>query len=332
MQLMPLDSIITTNTYLRTDTNIDKLKKSIETVGLINPLVINKKNELIAGGRRFTALKALGYTDVPVFQVDKSEKEQELISIDENLVRKDLTKIELEKCLNRGKEIYEELYPQAKKVAEEDLETPEGQDIQTDLPNEERSFIDITAEKTGLSKKVIKSAIDRDELSSKKVKSLRANGELNATQANELIKLDKEEQDQIVDMVCDKSGKDIKNLVKSIKEIGVEGAIDEALSAPQLPKEYKGIQTLAKRLNKLAAKAILEEMICEHEDMTKIKKDLTTLRSHIDQMLDLHSGNRSVAYDEANDTENDTEDANHIDPSNFAGENEMDNQGVESNF
>ena len=158
MELVSIDLIKIKSSYLRVETNIEKLKKSIETVGLINPLVINNNNELIAGGRRYSALKELGVDQVPVFRVDKSESEQELISIDENLVRKDLTKIEFEKCLNRGKEIYEELYPNAKKVADEDMKTEEGINTHENLPNEERSFIDITSEKTGLSKKVIKSS------------------------------------------------------------------------------------------------------------------------------------------------------------------------------
>ena len=111
MEFINITSIKATNKYLRLDTNVEKLKKSIETVGLINPLVINLKNELIAGGRRYTALKELGHTEVAVIKVDKSDLMQELISIDENLVRKDLSNLELEQSLSRGKEIYETVYP-----------------------------------------------------------------------------------------------------------------------------------------------------------------------------------------------------------------------------
>lgn len=298
MELMPIDSIKIKSSYLRTETNIEKLKKSIETVGLINPLVINNSNELIAGGRRYSALKELGFSEVPTIKVDKNEKEQELISIDENLVRKDLTKIEFEMCLNRGREIYEELYPQAKKVADEDFQTEEGININDSLPNEERSFIDLTAEKTGLSKKVIKSAIDRDAYSSPKVKEYRKHGELNASQTNELIKLDKEDQDKIVEHVKGKSTKDIKDLVKAIKTSGVDKAVDDVLFAPQLPKEYKSIDTLAKRLNKLAAKVLIEEMTSDHKDTEKILDGLNTLRNHIDQILTLNAKNGASQVDD----------------------------------
>ena len=60
MELISIDSIKTKSSYLRVETNIEKLKKSIETVGLISPLVINQNNELIAGGRRYSPSSA-GY-------------------------------------------------------------------------------------------------------------------------------------------------------------------------------------------------------------------------------------------------------------------------------
>lgn len=285
MQKMDIDKIIVSNKYLRTRSNVEKLKKSIETVGLINPLIVNQNNELIAGGRRYTALKELGFTEAPVFMVSKNSLEQELISIDENLIRLDLTKIEFEKCLNRGKEIYEELFPKAKKVADENMDNT---DLETDLPNDQRSFIDITAEKTGLSKKVIKSAIDRDAKSSKIIKELRASGELNATQANEIIKLKEEDQEKIANLVVSKSAKEIKDIVKSVSQLGIEGAIEKATNAPNLSSEYKTSLNLSKRLNKTLGKILLEDMKCEHEDRDKILRDLRTLSSQIEAVLNLN--------------------------------------------
>lgn len=289
MQKMNINSIIVTNEYLRTETNVDKLKKSIETVGLINPLIVNEKDELIAGGRRYTALKELGYEEVPVFKVEKNSLEQELISIDENLVRKDLTKIEFEKCLNRGKEIYEDLFPTAKKVADEDMDKAE---LDTELPNDQRSFIDITAEKTGLSKKVIKSAIDRDAKSSQKIKELRANGELNATQANEIIKLKEEDQEKIADLVVKKSAKEIKDIVKSVAQHGIDNTIEEVINRPELANEYKSSFNLSKRINKLLGKVLLEEVtLSSHDEKDKILKSFTTLRNQLDEVISLHSKN-----------------------------------------
>ena len=306
MQYIDISTINTSNKYLRLDSNVDKLKKSIETVGLINPLIVNENNELIAGGRRFSALSDLGYTEVPVVQVKKSVLEQELISIDENLVRKDLTNLELEESLSRGLEIYESLYPTATKFSEEDLSTPEMNEIHVELPNDKRSFIDLTAEKTGLSKKVIKSAIDREERASEKVKNLRAHGELNASQTNEIIKLSKEDQEHVIDLVKDKSAKEVKELVTNVNKEGLQSAVNTLVNSPNLPKEYKSLKTLLQRTNKVMAKILIEEMNSEHDDVTKILDYISTLRVSLDQFVELSANptSSSTGYDESITEEN----------------------------
>lgn len=301
MEYVNIDTIIVNNPYLRLDTDVEKLMKSIETVGLINPIVVNEKNELIAGGRRYTALKAMGRTEVPVSRVEKTEIEQELISIDENLVRLDLGKVEMEQLLARGRNLYESLFPEAVKTDEEDLSTPAGNEIQKDLPNDKRSFIDLTAEKTGLSKKVIKSAIDREEKSSESVKSLRRHGELNASQANQIIKLDKEEQEKVVDHLVGKSAKEMRQFVEKAKKNGVDEALDEYLNSPQLPKEFDSLKTLMKRTNKVLAKILLEEMSSDHDEVSDILDQMSTLRMSMDQFLQLCSNGPKASADQASE-------------------------------
>ncbi len=301
MEYVNIDTIIVNNPYLRLDTDVEKLMKSIETVGLINPIVVNEKNELIAGGRRYTALKAMGRTEVPVSRVEKTEIEQELISIDENLVRLDLGKVEMEQLLARGRNLYESLFPEAVKTDEEDLSTPAGNEIQKDLPNDKRSFIDLTAEKTGLSKKVIKSAIEREEKSSDAVKNLRRHGELNASQANQIIKLDKEEQEKVVDHLIGKSAKEMRQFVEQAKKKGVDEALDEYLNAPQLPKEFDSLKTLMKRTNKVLAKILLEEMASDHDDVSDILDQMSTLRMSMDQFLQLCSNGPKASMEQASD-------------------------------
>lgn len=287
MEFIDIEEINVDNKYLRLDTDVEKLKKSIETVGLINPLVLNEDNKLIAGGRRYTALKALGHTQVPCVKISKTELEQELISIDENLIRLDLKNMEFEKALCRGREIYEQIYPEAIKFETEDLTEPSQNEIQTELPNDKRSFVDLTAEKTGLSKRVIKGAIDREEKASESIKQLRSHGELNASQTNEIIKLSKDEQEKISELVPGRSAKEIKDIVKKVRENGVESTINEVLTSPTLPNELKSLKTLITRSNKVLTKVIFEQIRSEHEDVGKILEQMTTLRYNIDQFLEL---------------------------------------------
>lgn len=287
MDFIEIEKINTNNKYLRLDTDVEKLKKSIETVGLINPLVLNEDNVLIAGGRRYSAMKDLGFTEVPCIKISKTQLEQELISIDENLIRLDLKNMELERSLSRGREIYEEIYPEAQKFENEDFAKPENLEIQTELPNNKRSFVDLTAEKTGLSKRVIKSAIEREEKADESIKALRANGELNASQTNEIIKLSKNEQAKLSDIIPGKSAKEIKEIVKKVRENGVESTVNEVLTSPNLPKELKSLKTLIIRSNKVLSKILFEQIQSNHEDVSTILEQLTTLRYNIDQFLEL---------------------------------------------
>lgn len=294
MDFIPINEVKLTNKYLRLDSDVEQLKKSIETVGIINPLILNQDNILVAGGRRFTAMKSLGWDEVPFSRIDKTEMEQELVSIDENLIRQDLNKMELEASLSRGREIYENIYPSALKFGEEDLTKPQGQEINKDLPNDKRSFIDLTAEKTGLSKKVIKSAIEREERASDKIKSLRAHGELNASQTNELVKLDKEDQEKIADLVPGKSAKELREIVKKVRAKGVNRAIDEVITEKNLPKEYKDLQTLVTRTNKTLGKILFEEIRVPDEvgeERGKLLEAISTMRISLDQLLNLFSNN-----------------------------------------
>lgn len=82
--------------------NLSELKKSIENLGLLNPLIVEKKDgpkgecyKLIAGERRFRSLQELyqdgGDIEVPVSLMDElSEKEKYLVELDENIKRKEL--------------------------------------------------------------------------------------------------------------------------------------------------------------------------------------------------------------------------------------------------
>lgn len=70
---------------------IDELAESIQRIGLINPIVITRDGVLIAGERRLTAIRQLGWTHVPVqFVEDLSEYELQCIELEENVKRQDL--------------------------------------------------------------------------------------------------------------------------------------------------------------------------------------------------------------------------------------------------
>lgn len=65
---IPFSSVVLDNRLRQTYTGIDELAAGIETVGLIQPLVLvpfgTDQWKLVAGGRRYTALSQLGCTDL----------------------------------------------------------------------------------------------------------------------------------------------------------------------------------------------------------------------------------------------------------------------------
>jgi len=256
-----LNDLKATNAYLRLGTDVSDLEKSIQTVGLIAPLVISTDNVILAGARRFQALLNLGYTEAPVVVVDKGELERELVSIDENLVRKDLTKVELEGHLRRAKEIYQAINPEEEKpepVTAEEIEMEEKKEV---LPAEK--FLNIVAEKTGLSPKQIHEAINRDEMADTSVKEARVNGELSISQTNEIVKLKKDEQKKALNHIKTLPVREIKKFVKEAKVKGVEEAIRET---PRLPhaREFNEVESLLKRLQKKLKQLELEGITMEN--------------------------------------------------------------------
>lgn len=261
MEIRKLSELKATNPYLRLGTDVTDLEKSIQTLGLIAPLVISPDNVILAGARRFQALSNLGYIEAPVIVVDRNPLEKELVSIDENLVRKDLTKIEIESHLRRAKEIYQDLNPEpevveaAPTMTEEETETPKVKKVV--LPAEK--FLNIVSEKTGLSPKQIHEAINRDEMASSIVKEARKNGELSLSQTNEIVKLNKDEQMLAIEHVKELPVREIKKFVKIAKAQGVQQAIK---STPNNPNQREflelemGMKKLIKKMKQLQIEGI----------------------------------------------------------------------------
>ena len=76
--------------------DLEALKNSLRTYGLLNPITLNNKYELIAGERRLQAAKQLGWTNInAVIQNNLSEVEELEMELEENNQRKEFTNEEL---------------------------------------------------------------------------------------------------------------------------------------------------------------------------------------------------------------------------------------------
>lgn len=79
------------------DASLNDLASSIKQHGIIQPLVLRRKNdkyEIIAGERRYKAAKVAGLASVPAVISNLDDNESAEVAIVENIQRKDLTSIE----------------------------------------------------------------------------------------------------------------------------------------------------------------------------------------------------------------------------------------------
>lgn len=97
---IPIHEIVPSPYQPRTvfdDARIDELCQTIKTHGVIQPIVVrvrNDKYEIIAGERRYRAVKKLGHETIPAIVREFNDSQAASIALIENLQREGLTAIE----------------------------------------------------------------------------------------------------------------------------------------------------------------------------------------------------------------------------------------------
>jgi ParB-like chromosome segregation protein Spo0J len=74
--------------------DIGPLKKSIEELGVIHPILLDQDYGLVAGARRFKAVERLGRKKIPARVVELTTEERAACELDENECRSDLDQFE----------------------------------------------------------------------------------------------------------------------------------------------------------------------------------------------------------------------------------------------
>ncbi len=95
-----LDQIIIHDRVREEIGDIAPLMESMTKFGLLNPITISGDFELLAGYRRYTAAKELGWNEIDCHVIDATSKLEKFeVEMEENLTRKDFTPKELEKSV-----------------------------------------------------------------------------------------------------------------------------------------------------------------------------------------------------------------------------------------
>jgi ParB family chromosome partitioning protein len=99
---IPIEDIIVKKRIRRDLGDIASLAESLKRFGQISPIVISKKNLLIAGGRRLEAAKALGWRTINAVILDAPGDLSKLeIEVEENIQRRDFTPEEMSEALKK---------------------------------------------------------------------------------------------------------------------------------------------------------------------------------------------------------------------------------------
>lgn len=82
--------------------DLTPLMESLKQHGQLSPIIVNSKNELIAGARRLTAVKILGWLAIDALVIERnSELDKLQIEVEENIQRSNFTMEEIQEAFTR---------------------------------------------------------------------------------------------------------------------------------------------------------------------------------------------------------------------------------------
>ncbi|MDP8534213.1 ParB/RepB/Spo0J family partition protein [Campylobacter coli] len=216
---------------------LNELANSIKEHGLIQPIIVLKKNDsfiLVAGERRLRATQILGKENILAFVSDSDESKLRELALIENIQRENLNPIELANSYKDLIEVYN--------ITQENL---------AELIHKSRTQITNTLRLLNLDPKT---------------QDLIASGKISQGHAKVLVGLDKEDEKVLVDSILGQklSVRDTERLVQKVKN--KENTEDIEFE--------NSMQSLKQTLNKLgfASKNNKKELIIRLDNIEKIKK------------------------------------------------------------
>jgi ParB family chromosome partitioning protein len=99
--LIPIEDIKVKKRIRKEKGNIEALAESLKRFGQINPIVITKKNVLVAGERRLEAARHLGWRTINAVIADTDEVTKLEYELEENVQRRDFTREEEEEAVRK---------------------------------------------------------------------------------------------------------------------------------------------------------------------------------------------------------------------------------------
>ncbi|HEC1951240.1 TPA: ParB/RepB/Spo0J family partition protein [Campylobacter jejuni] len=223
---------------------LDELANSIKEFGLIQPIIVFKKNNkfiLIAGERRLRAVKALGKKEILAFIADIDENKLRELALIENIQRENLNPIELANS-------YKDLM-QVHKITQENL---------AELIHKSRTQITNTLRLLNLDIRT---------------QELIASGKISQGHAKVLVGLDQKDEKMLVDSIIGQklNVRDTEKIVKKIKN-------NESLPNQEFEDEIKKLKQILNRFG-FDCKNKNNDFVIYLENIDKIKKLIKMLEN-----------------------------------------------------
>ncbi|MSN96632.1 ParB/RepB/Spo0J family partition protein [Campylobacter sp. FMV-PI01] len=209
------------------ENTIDELSKSIQKHGLIQPIIVFKKDDdyvLIAGERRLRATKKIGASTIKAIVADIGSRNLRELALIENIQRQDLNPIEL---ANSYKELIEEY-----KITQEDL---------SHIIQKSRTQITNTMRLLNLTQKTQNSLI---------------NGDITQGHAKILVGLSQKDEGDILNTIIGQrlSVRDTEDLVKKLKSKKESKNKQEIKLSVNFINEMKNLKTALSNYGKIKIK------------------------------------------------------------------------------
>jgi ParB family chromosome partitioning protein len=269
--------------------DIVSLAESILLTGQINPITVKKvsadRYRVISGRRRYSALKYIQEELHPekkikalVYIKDIDALREELIKIDENIMRQALDDVELDESIYRRKQIYEELHPDTKQrvaggVARHGEKTAPA-------------FTQDAARSLNISRRTIEKAVSRAARASDSVKKARAQG-LNQSKVDMLVSFEPKDQDILLPYVKEMDLAESKALMDATRKHGAKAAV---LYLEEKGKEDPALRPLlreAARFLELVESATQADLVFRGEGKHQNVKLFETITQKIGKFLSI---------------------------------------------
>ncbi|EAK0794166.1 ParB/RepB/Spo0J family partition protein [Campylobacter lari] len=226
---------------------LEELAGSIKEYGLIQPVVVFKKDEfdyiLIAGERRFRACKLLGKEQIKAVVLNVDDIKLRELALIENIQRENLNPIELAHSYKELLEIHD--------ITQEKL---------ADLIHKSRSQIANTLRLLNLNEQT---------------QNLIIEGKISQGHAKVLVGLEKEEEKMIVDTIIGQklNVRDTEKLIKNFKNT------NQLEKNTSLNKEYQSIINLKEKIESLGLKVNTKDLkiTINFENEDEVKEFLKTI-------------------------------------------------------